>query len=55
MNKLEQINKLDAPLYVDFQCYRCKRRLALSNLTEIDGRFYCCRCGETVGRKGSSG
>ena len=48
MAELRQINELDASLYVDFQCYRCKRSVALSNLRQINGRFYCVRCGEVT-------
>ena len=39
------IRKEDAPLHIDVFCYSCKRRVALSNTVEIDGRRYCQRCG----------
>lgn len=44
------ILKVDAPLYIDVTCYCCKRAVALSNTTEIDGRRYCNRCSETVSK-----
>ena len=40
----ETVNRLDAPLLIDVFCYRCKRRVALSNTCELDGRQYCDRC-----------
>jgi hypothetical protein len=41
---LIQINELDAPLYIDVYCYGCKRRVAMSNTIENDGRRFCYRC-----------
>jgi len=40
------IPKKDAILYIDVFCYSCKRRVAMSNTIEIDGRRYCYRCKE---------
>lgn len=42
----EKVNKEDAPLYIDVECYSCKRTIALSNSIEHDGRHYCNRCYE---------
>lgn len=44
MTNIALQEKLNAPLYIDVQCYRCKRRVALSNTCELDGRRYCERC-----------
>lgn len=40
------INKRDAILYIDVYCYGCQRLVAMSHTVLIDGRRYCCRCGE---------
>lgn len=40
----ELILKSDAPLHIDVSCYSCRRRVALSNTVEIDGRRYCNKC-----------
>lgn len=39
-----QIYSRDAILYVDVNCYKCKKLCALPNTTEIDGRKYCYHC-----------
>jgi len=44
----EKINKLDAILYVDVTCYRCKRSVAFSNTISYDGRNYCFRCSAMI-------
>ena len=45
MNKEpEMIQKTDAVLHIDTICYSCKRRVALTNTIEYDGRRYCDRC-----------
>ncbi len=44
MSETRMINEKDAPLYIDVICYGCKRRMALSNTHELDGRRYCFRC-----------
>jgi len=41
---LEQINKTDAPLYIDVTCYACQKSVALSNSEKIGGRDMCSRC-----------
>lgn len=41
---MEKILKADVVLCVDVVCYDCKRRVAMSNTYEIDGRRYCHRC-----------
>ena len=41
---MEKILKADASLCVDVVCYDCKRRVAMSNTCEIDGRRYCHSC-----------
>lgn len=41
---MEKILKADAALYVDVVCYDCKRRVAMSNTSEVAGRRYCHRC-----------
>jgi len=48
VNGVPHISLLDASLYIDITCHRCKRLVALSNAMEIDGRRYCGRCGEVV-------
>lgn len=42
-----EIERLNAPLYIDVTCYECKRAVTLSNSIEIDGRKYCHRHGTT--------
>ena len=37
---------MDANLYVDVTCYKCKSLVALAGSLEIDGRRYCPRCAE---------
>lgn len=37
-----------AALYVDVQCYRCQRTVAMPNTVEFDGRRYCSSCNEHV-------
>jgi hypothetical protein len=39
-----ETNILDAPLHVDVYCYHCKKLCAMSNTTQIDGRYYCDNC-----------
>lgn len=42
--KSQEILQLDASLYMDVICWDCKKRCALSNAVERDGRHYCYRC-----------
>lgn len=42
--KTKYVLKRDVPLCIDVTCHKCKRRLALSNAIERDGRYYCGRC-----------
>jgi len=46
--KEESILKKDAVLYVDITCWKCKRRVALSNTIEYEGRRYCFSCDEKL-------
>ncbi len=39
------IRKDEATLYIDVYCWSCKRLVAMSNTVEIDGRYYCPKCG----------
>jgi len=41
---MTEINILDAVLHIDVYCYHCKKLCAMSNVTEIDGRYYCNNC-----------
>ena len=43
-----KICKNDSVLYVDVECFGCKRPIALSYTTEIGGRRYCYRCTEKL-------
>jgi len=51
MNEPRMINILDAILYVDICCYKCKKEVALSNTREIDGRRYCSNCWWEIGER----
>jgi len=51
MSEERMINILDAILYVDIRCYKCKKEVALSNTHEIDGRRYCSNCWWGIGEK----
>lgn len=44
MSERDYIHRLDLPLYIDVNCYQCKRLCALSNTIEYDGRHYCGAC-----------
>lgn len=43
---MEQINKADAPLYIDVKCYVCEKSLALSNSVKVGGRDCCQQCAD---------
>jgi len=40
----EKIDPRDACLYIDVACYRCERKLAITNTIQKDGRYYCWFC-----------
>lgn len=44
MSERDYIHIRDLPLYIDVDCYGCKRPCALSNTREVDGRHYCGAC-----------
>jgi formylmethanofuran dehydrogenase subunit E len=44
MSERDYIHIKDLPLYIDVNCYDCKRLCALSNTREMEGRHYCGSC-----------
>ena len=46
VTKLRSVNYIDAGLYVDVVCSKCKKCIALSNANQHDGLYYCNQCYE---------
>ena len=47
-DRMELIEKQDIPLYVDIECTKCGRLVALSNAYQHKHQYLCPRCIEDI-------